>query len=577
MKAQESSDIAAMLPHIPQNAKRLLLLGAHSEAVAAAFKHLNPQAFCVAVRPINSGKQSTDAAIDQWVNIDVDAGLSKLTVIKSPMDLVLVMADTWTWVKDAKRLLKELRRFMAKDAVCLVWAPNVSHWSRMEGLLQGRDQKGLLFDSTQILGLLGETGWNLQTLSARQSGSAQNDQVLQRWSHLTESLNMGEAQMRRSLLTKQWVVSAINGPAYPSLYVAAVSLSKSVAGTNEARMHHPLNALKSLPGVRCVYGEGGLSIPPNFKPGILMLNRQFMTHPSMLENLEKKVQEGWLLVADMDDDPMHWPEYEASNFLAFRGVHAVTVSTPELARRMAVWNPHVQVLPNAVHWIDNKPQAIPKNKQRLRVFFGAINRQKDWQAIIQGVVAAAINLGDSIEFVVVHDKEFHDALPKTSIKTFHATLSHADYAKVLLSCDVALLPLADTSFNRCKSDLKLIECAAAGVVPICSSAVYAENPAHHAFVKFADSPAEYMTALIKMCRQFGELNRRAKLGHAYVSSYRTHALQASVRRDLYLGWLADRASLEAQRQERLQAMRRTLVITHEAEPVEESGHKWAMA
>jgi hypothetical protein len=554
MKVHESSDVADILPHIPLNAKRLLLIGGQSEGLAAAFKNLNPQAFCVALRPLNSSKQSAEAAIDQWLNIDLDAGLSKLTLIKSPMDLVLVMADTWALVKDAKRFLKELRRFMAKDAVCLVWAPNVSHWQRMEQLLQGTDQKGMLFDSAQILGLLSDTGWTVQTLSTRQSTPQENEKILQRWSGLIGDLNMDTEQTRRSLLTKQWVVSAINGPAVVSLHVAAVSSAQCKLGSKEARMQYPLHALKTLPGVRCVHEEATLAIPPQFKPGILMIEGQWLNNPSMLDNLDKKVKEGWVLVADMDEDPMGDHNHEASHFMAIKGVHAVTVSTPELARRIGRWNPCVHVLPNAVHWIDNKPQAIPKNKERVRIFYGAVNRQKDWQPIIQGVLAAAINLGDSIEFVVVHDKAFHDALPKTSQKTFHESLTHAAYTEVLTSCDLALLPLADNSVNRCKSDLHLIECASAGVVPICSSVVYAENPAHHSFAKFADTPVEYMATLIKLCKQTGELNRRAKLGHAHVSKYRTHAMQASIRRDLYLSLLNDREALEAQRQERLQAM-----------------------
>ena len=549
-----SNEVAAMLPHLPQNARRLLLLGAESEGLALAFKSLNPTAYCAALRPMSAGKQATDGAINLWVNVDLDQGLSKLAVIKPQMDMLVVMADAWAWVKDPLRMLKELRRFMAKDAVCVVWAPNVAHWQRLELLLQGRTPPGPVFDSQQVRNLLGDAGWTLQSAGARQGNPKQNDQALAKWSGLASSLNLSVQQLGRSLLPKQWMVSAVNGPVHAGLYIAAVGLPPRVAGTNEARMQYPLNALKTLPGVRCVHGEGRLSIPPQFQPGILMLSRQFMNSPDMLSSLETKVREGWVLVADMDDDPLHWPEYQASDFLAFKGVHAVTVSTPELARRIAVWNPHVHVLPNAVHWIQTKLTAIPKQKPRVRVFFGALNRQPDWQAIMPGLVAAAVNLGDSIEFVVVHDQAFHDALPKTSVKSFHPTLSHAAYGELLASCDIALLPLLDNAFNRCKSDLKLIECAAAGVVPICASVVYADNPAHHSFAKFADAPAEWMAALIKLSKQTGELNRRAKLGYAYASSVRMHSQQVVVRRDLYLSLLADRDMLEAHRQQRLQAM-----------------------
>ena len=548
-------EIAALLPHVPQNARRLLLLGAQSEGLAVAFKGLNPTACCVALRPMSAGKQATGGAIDLWVNVDFDLGLSKLAIIKPQIDTLVIMADAWGWAKDPVRMLKELRRFMAKDAVCVLWAPNVAHWERLEHLLQGGRDSGPVFDRQTVRHLITESGWTLQHAGLRQGTPAQNQQALAKWSGLAQQLGVPAADWRRHLLTKHWMVSAVNGPLQPSLYVAAMGLGKTLVGTNHARMQYPLQAMGSLPRVHTVHGEGHLHIPPHFKPGILMLNRLFMTNPSLRATLETKVREGWVLVADMDDDPMHWPEYEASDFLAFRGVHAVTVSTPELAKRMSAWNPHVHVLPNALHWITPQPLSIPKQKPRVRVFFGALNRHKDWQPIMPGLVAAAIHLGEQIEFVVVHDQAFHDALPKTSVKTFHPTLSHDEYRNVMATCDIALLPLADTSFNRCKSDLKLIECAAAGAVPICSSVVYADNPAHHSFAKFADTPAEWMTALIKLSKQMGELNRRAKLGHAHVSTLRMHAQQAPLRRDLYLGFMADRDLLESQRQQRLQAMR----------------------
>lgn len=345
-------------------------------------------------------------------------------------------------------------------------------------------------------------------------------------------------------------------PAHTPLYLAAVGLKKQLAaGINEPRLQYPLQALARLPGVHCVWGEGGLSIPPDFKPGVLMLNRQFMTDPPLLQALERKVREGWLLVADMDDDPMHWPAYEASGFLAFKGVHAVTVSTPELAKRIGVWNPHIAVLPNALPTITAAPQPIPKNPERLRLFFGAINRHKDWSPVMSGICAAAKALGKQVEWVVVHDQAFHDALPADSIKTFHPTLAPADYASVMATCDLALMPLADTAFNRCKSDVKLIEAAAAGVVPVCARVVYADNPEHAKFAVFADTPEEWAQALTSACQHPDRLNQRALQAHTYAKTQRMHAQQAPLRHALYVRWLAQRDVLEVDRQQRLQAMR----------------------
>ena len=50
--------------------------------------------------------------------------------------------------------------------------------------------------------------------------------------------------------------------------------AKKFAGVTEARVDHPLKALNSLPGVRCVWGAGGLQLPNGFGSGVMMLCRR---------------------------------------------------------------------------------------------------------------------------------------------------------------------------------------------------------------------------------------------------------------------------------------------------------------
>ncbi len=545
---------ADVIRHIPCNTRRLLLLGRDSEAVAEQFKTINPQVFCVCLRQ-QTGKKNHAPAIDQWVEVDLDEGLSRLTVLQAPMDMVLVMPDTWTLVKDPRRLFKSLRRFMTKDAVCLVWAPNVSSWQRMEALLRGEDLTGWVFDQPQIENLLSDAGWTWQRTRAMQAAAPVAD-VVARWQPLLQSLPEDEQVLPR-LLTRHWLVTAVNGPAPPEVCIATMRAPEDAQQDPMARLSHraritqPLAALSTLAGWHTTVLDTALRVPPSYKPGLLLLPQACWADPAMQSLLALKISEGWLLVADVDHGPRRSAEGDEAAWAALRGVHAVTVSTPALAHRVAVWNPNVQWLAHAIDRIPAKPQVIPKNKQRLRVFFDGHDRAQDWPPIVQGVIAAAVHLGDGVEFVVVHDRAFHDALPKTSHKTFHPSLEPDALAALLASCDLALLPLVDTPFNRCQSDGRLLACAAAGVVPIAGRVVHADTPAHHSFVKWADTPAEYMTTLIKLSKQIGELNRLVKLAHAHVSSTRMQAHQASLRRAVYEDWLADRDHLEAQRQRRL--------------------------
>ena len=365
-----------------------------------------------------------------------------------------------------------------------------------------------------------------------------------------QALGVDASKARLNMSALQWVIRAVNGARPKPLSLAAVGIKK-LAGVTEARVDHPMMSLDSIPEVKAVWSAGSLSLPKDMTPGVLVLHRQFMTEPPLKEAMEALVAKGWTLVAEMDDDPHHWPQYVESDFYAFRGVHAVTVSTGHLAGIIRKFNPNVQVFENAVLSIPHRE--VSKN-QKLRIFFGALNRKADWLPVIEGIKQAALENKETIEFVVVHDKEFHDALPDTVAKTFLPTLGIDKYTEVLATCDIALLPLNDTPFNRCKSDIKLIECASAQVAVICSETVYATKHEHQEFVVFANTQEEWKEAITKLVKESALRQANVTKSLAYVKTSRMHSQQAPNRLAYYQGLVQSRDTLEQQRQERIRAM-----------------------
>lgn len=356
------------------------------------------------------------------------------------------------------------------------------------------------------------------------------------------------------LQADRWVVRFCPVPPAAPLTVVALGLRK-MAGVTEARVDYPLRALASLPGVTAAWGGGSVVFPKGAAPGIFLLHRQFLNAEPMISTVERMVAKGWTVVSEMDDDPHHWREYIESDFRAFRGVHAVTVSTNEMARMIRQWNPEVEIFPNQLPYLPEVPSLTPKSQGRLRLFFGALNRGADWQAVLDGLTGVALRHADQLEVVVVHDQAFFDALPAAVTRSFHPTLAHADYMTVLSSCDIALLPLADTPFNRLKSDLKLIECAGAGAVPICSRIVYAEEPEHAAFAVFADSPAQWAEALLDLLASPAEIRRRRDLGLDYARRRRLHSGDVARRHAYFQDLMVRRDALERERQIRIANLR----------------------
>lgn len=555
-----------LLNRIPLSSQNVLEIGCGQGRLGASFKRRHPlvKYFGVELMPEEAKIAATNLDAVVCANIELDHQLPRqfLTQLNSNVLFdALVLGDVLEHLQDPWKLLLEAHHWMAPNSACIICIPNVGHWSVVQQLLKGRfdyAEAGLLdkthmrfFTLETAIEMLSQTGWTVVEAIPRTFQPEKTHEALSVILPIAKSMNLNEAKLKRDLTAFQWVIRAVKGVPPSAMNVGALGLKK-FAGVTEARVDYPLTALNSLVGNKCVWGYGSISFSTDFKPGILILHRQFMNDAGFNAKMEQLIKDGWTLVADMDDDPHHWQQFVESDFYAYRAVHAVTVSSQHLANMMGSWNPHVKIFPNAIMSLPYKPLKVIQDQELpIRVFFGALNRKPDWQPIMSAICEAVIQLEGKVEFVVVHDKEFFDALPPTCLKTFHPTLDHANFMEVLSACDVALLPLNDTPFNRCKSDIKLIECAAAGVAVICSKVVYAEDSRHELFAKFADNPQDWRDTLLHLAQNPNDLMQCQNLGLQYVKSHRMHSQQVLERNFYYRGLIENRAQLEADRKYRL--------------------------
>ena len=555
-----------LLNRIPLSAQNVLEIGCGQGKLGAAFKGRQPlcKYFGIELMPNEAQIAATNLDGVVCANIELDHQLPMQFLAQINTNVLfdaLVLGDVLEHLQNPWKLLREAHQWMAPNSTCIICIPNVGHWSVVQQLLMGRfdyAESGLL-DKTHLrfftletaTDMLRQAGWTVVEAMPRTFQPEKTQEALNAILPIAKSLNLNEAKLQRDLTAYQWVIRAVKGEVPSNMCVGALGLKK-FAGVTEARVDYPLTALNSLVGNRCVWGYGGISFPPDFKPGILILHRQFMNDAGFNAKMEKLIKDGWTLVADMDDDPRHWQQYIDSDFYAYRAVHAITVSSTALAQMMMSWNQHIHIFPNAIFSLPINSREEAKDKEKpMRVFFGALNRKADWQPIMNEICEAVIQLDGKIEFLVVHDKEFFDALPSKCLKTFHPTLGHAEYMEALSSCDLALLPLNDTPFNRCKSDIKLIECASAGVAVICSRVVYSENPRHESFAKFASEPNDWRSAILHLAQNPSELKERQNLGFQYVKTFRMHANQTLERNAFYRQLIQNRNQLELDRQDRL--------------------------
>ena len=456
------------------------------------------------------------------------------------------------WLEDLNAYFSALRRVAHNDSSIVVCSRNNNHWGNYRRLLLGEDaQPGVSLN--KVNASLQASGWNLiKVKPVPLSEKPPNKEQLEHLKALTKSLSAASSRSELELTTEAWIISAHAGSRRPLLHVVGLGLPKK-AGVTEARIDHPLAALASMPHVRATWGAGRIQIPKSYKPGILILHRQFMNNPKLNEQIEALIQKGWLVVADMDDDPYHWQAYVTSDFYAFRAVHAVTVSTVGLKTMMLKWNPNVEVLPNALLALP-KTRVTKSMSTPLRVFFGAINRTDEWREILNGMAPYADSLKDLIHFVIVHDRKAFDLIPEGFSSEFHPTLDHERYLAVMQTCDLAILPLFDTPFNRLKSNLKLIESCACGAVPLFSPTVYGETPAHKKVGFQVDELEGWGEMLLRLAKDLSQIEKKRKAGYDYVKRQGMQAQAVKKRYAFYEQIWLNREQLEVERQIRLREM-----------------------
>jgi len=552
-----------LLNSIPTNASGVIEIGCGEGALARVYRLRNPTCSYIGVELSDSAAKAANEILDEVLVCDVESPSTHsqldLLLDKYPCD-TLVLGDVLEHLRNPWELLRNFYNRLGADGTCIACIPNVGHWSLVKKLLEGRwdyADQGLLdithlrfFTLDSAIEMFKQAGWVVVDAKPRILWPKETEVEVSKLSQYADQLGIEKGKLARDLSAFQWVIRAKKSVKEPVIDVVALGLPK-VGGVTEARVDYPLKTLASLANVRSVWGEGAVTIPSQSTGGVFVLHRQFMLEPELNSRLEDLVNRGWILVADIDDDPRHWSAIVESDFFAYRAVHAVTTSTEQLADLLRTWNPNVRVFPNAIFELPIASPQTPKIPGKIRVFFGALNRAADWEPVIDPIVRAAQLLGEMIEFVIVHDHDFYQRIPGTVSKTFHGTLPHDQYLAVLATCDLAILPLEDTPFNRFKSDLKLIECCAAGVVPICSRVVYANEAEHARLAFFVNEPEDWFRSLLRLARNHLEIARTRSKGIAYVKSKRMHSQQANERERYYRDLLAQKEGLDLQRKLRI--------------------------
>lgn len=310
------------------------------------------------------------------------------------------------------------------------------------------------------------------------------------------------------------------------------------AGSSLHRIIQPFNALCEKGVIEGLLSPDLLSVVEleRCSPDVILLQRQ-IDEGSLQAMRRMKMYSRAFKVFDLDsyvpalavDITRQRPSFENGLHLLREGLSymdRLVVPTDLMAQVCEGFNADIRVVKNRLDprcWNTVSSKRRCADKPRVGWVGGAID--------VSGleVIADVIKeLASEIHWVILGDCPDHLRRYMTEI---HKGVASEQYPAKLasLNLDIALAPLEDSLFNRCKSNLRLLEYGACGFPVICSDieAYRCDLP-----VKYVENRVECWKEAIRA--HANDLDSAALLGDY---------LQASVRRD----WMLDRPALDAWR------------------------------
>jgi SAM-dependent methyltransferase len=468
-----------LLARIPLTARVVLDVGCATGALGHAYRRFNPAACLLGVEMNASAASLASERLDVVAVADVEREPLPFDELNG-LDCV-VYGDVLEHLRDPWAVVRAHADALNQDGVVLLCIPNVENWHFADRLLHGGwdyEPSGL-FDATHLRwfsldsvrrGLVA-AGLVPYDVHPRIFDPQRAATFLSAMKSALQALGVDAGEYARRAMPLQFVWRARRASA-PTMVIGATMLAP-VGGVSHVRVVEPLNAMTTEPGILAKVG-----VPADFpplepeSPRIFILHRPVLAAEKGLHAIRRLLENGWLIVTEFDDHPDYFRTHEGATPYAFAGVHAVQTSTPALEEILRARNPEVRVFPNAIRYLPDIRNF--RDPASLTLFFGALNRERDWAPLMPMLNAIAARFGDRLRFEVVHDQAFFDALA-TPHKNFTPTCDYDAYMALLGGCEFSLMPLSDNPFNRAKSDLKFIEAGACRVAALASPIVYCDS------------------------------------------------------------------------------------------------------
>jgi len=525
-----------VLKRIPLNARKVLDIGCGSGATGLAFKQQSPACQYFGIEKDPQAAEIAATRFDLTLVLDIEAADA---CFPDHLFDCIIFGDILEHLVDPLAVLTKYVPRLAAGGVVVICMPNAEHWSFAATLLRGglRYQPMGLFDSSHLRWftfqstgeMIEAAGLRALDVASRVFDLRECQSFVEQLAPALPALGIDRAEYLNRAAPLQHVWRAQVAPAAAMNVVS--TMLEHVGGVSEVRVVEPMQALASLPDMFTLIATSN-ELPPFVpdSPKIFIFHRPLLVGEEGLLPVRQLIELGYLVVCEFDDHPDYIPVLQRPDVQNFRAMHAIQTTTPALAAVLSQQNPEIQVFSNACARI--LPARNFADPGHMTLFFGGINREEEWPAFMPTLNAVARAVGDRLRFEVVSDQGFFDALD-TPHKNSTPLCDYAAYKEILSRCEISFMPLRDTPFNRCKSDLKFLEASAHRVAALASPTVYGGviNDGETGLI-FEDADG-LRDRLIVMLGNPGMCRRVAESARDYVSQHRMLASQVGERAAWY--------------------------------------------
>jgi glycosyltransferase involved in cell wall biosynthesis len=233
--------------------------------------------------------------------------------------------------------------------------------------------------------------------------------------------------------------------------------------------------------------------------------------PEHLAGIRVAKGAGKLTVVDLDDDlwnllpgnPAYgfWARPDTQYLLTacVQEADLLTTTTHYLAQRLSAHNPNAKVLGNMLPgdmW--DYPEPKEQSAEKVVIGWAGSPSHVGDLALIDEAVRQTLDRYPHVEFVFMGGPQRPEIARHPRITLLPST-DIAGYGRTLGRFDIGLIPLADTAFNRCKSDLKFVEFSMVGIPSIVSKVEpYLRAVKHGENGFFASSAKDWLKTLARL-------------------------------------------------------------------------------